>query len=201
MNYLAHLYLAGPSDASRIGNLLGDFVKGTPASLADDYPDEVIAGIMMHRRLDRFTDAHEQFLRARDMLAPERRRFAGIVIDIFFDHFLSRYWSHYSEQPLPEFIDDVYCSLERHPGWLSPDLAAIRPRMREENWLQGYGSLEGVAHTLSRLVARSPRTAAIEHSTDDLEAHYGAFRDSFVTFLPDARAYAATLLSQVSHDG
>ena len=84
MNYLAHLLLAGPTDASRVGNLLGDFVRGTPESLRGSYPDEVIAGIVMHRELDRFTDDHPAFQEARELLDPEHRRFAGIIIDIFF---------------------------------------------------------------------------------------------------------------------
>ena len=194
MNYLAHLYLAGPTDASRIGNLLGDFVKGTPASLEGDYPVEVIAGIVMHRKLDRFTDRHEQFLRARSLLAPERRRFAGIVVDIFFDHFLSRHWHEYSVQPLPLFIEAVHASLQRHPDWLSPKLAAVAPRLRSENWLHRYGSPEGITRTLERVARRSPRIAPIKDSIEDLLGKYNTFEETFLRFFPDARAFAATLL-------
>jgi len=69
MNYLAHLMLADDSDASRIGNLLGDFTKGTLASLAEVYPDEIIRGIKMHRAVDRFTDSHEVFKNSRALIA------------------------------------------------------------------------------------------------------------------------------------
>lgn len=194
VNYLAHLYLAGPTDASRIGNLLGDFVKGTPESLVGQYPAEVIDGIMMHRHLDRFTDEHEAFLKARSLLARERRRFAGIVVDIFFDHFLTQHWEKFSEQPLPEFIEEMYTTLERHPEWLSPELARVMPRIREENWLHSYGTIEGLALTLERISHRSPRTAPIRESTDDLVANYQSFDRAFHEFFRAARGYAATLL-------
>lgn len=200
MNYLAHLHLAGPTEASRIGNLLGDFVKGTPASLADRYPADVLSGIVMHRKIDRFTDAHEQFRRARQLLAPERRRFAGIVVDIFFDHFLTRHWSLYSGEPLEQFIERAYTSIERHPEWLSPELAAVVPRMRGQDWLHSYKSLEGVGYTLYRVARRSPRTATIRQSTDDLTENYHVFEDCFLNFYPDALAYAATLLSPASQE-
>lgn len=190
MNYLAHLYLAGPTDASRVGNLLGDFVKGTPKSLTDDYPREVIAGIMMHRHLDRFTDEHEAFLQAREFLAKERRRFAGIVIDIFFDHFLTVHWEQFSQQPLVDFIEEIYTTLERRTDWLSPQLAGILPRMRKENWLYSYGTIEGLSLTFERISRRSPRTAPMQDSTEDLVAHYHSLDRAFHDFFAAAREQA-----------
>lgn len=193
MNFLAHLYLAGSSDASRIGNLLGDFVKGTPESLVAHYPPEVIAGIVMHRHLDRFTDQNEHFLTARDLLVPERRRFAGIVVDIFFDHFLTIHWDQFAETPLTEFVAEMYATLERHPDWLSPEFATILPRMHEENWLSSYGTTEGIALTLERVSRRSPRIAPIKECSKELDQHYEAFESAFHLFFPAARIFAATL--------
>ncbi len=195
LNYLAHLFLAGPSDASRVGNLLGDFVKGTPESLQDQFPPEVIAGIMMHRRLDRFTDDHEAFLKARQLLAPERRRFAGIVIDIFFDHFLTVHWDKFADHPLPEFLEEIYSTLLRRPEWLSPQLARIVPRMKDENWLHSYGTIEGLSLTFHRIARRSPRITPIRESPDDLVAHYHSFDRAFHDFFPATRHYASLLRS------
>jgi acyl carrier protein phosphodiesterase len=195
LNYLAHLFLAAPTDASRIGNLLGDFVKGTPESLAGRFPPEVLDGIVMHRRLDRFTDDHPSFFRARDLLAPERRRFAGIVVDIFFDHFLIRHWDRFASDPLPEFVRTVYATLDRHPDWLGETLAEVARRMREEHWLASYRTIDGLALTLERIARRSPRTAPIRNGTDDLEANYAGFENAFLQFFPDARARAAALLA------
>ena len=194
MNYLAHLLLAGPDDASRVGNLMGDFVKGRPESLREDYPAAVVDGIMMHRQLDRFTDDHPSFRTARQWLAPERRRFAGIVIDIFFDHFLTAHWASFSTQPLPRFLEEIYATLERHRDWLSDELAGVLPRMRQENWLMSYGTIDGLALTFDRISERRPRLAAIRGSTDDLVAHYHSFDRTFHEFFGAAREHAAGLL-------
>lgn len=193
MNYLAHLYLAGPSDASRIGNLLGDFVRGTPDSLRNLYPDEIIDGIIMHRALDQFTDNHPSFLEARKLLAPERRRFAGVIVDIFFDHFLTQHWSTFSDQGLPDFVTEIYDTLERHPEWLSDDLRRILPRMRKESWLEAYGSISGIELTLQRVSSRSNRFGPLADAGADLVSHYHSLDRAFHDFFPDARDYAAGL--------
>lgn len=196
MNFLAHLYLAGPADASRIGNLLGDFARGTPDSLRDRFPAEVIDGIVMHRKLDRFTDDHPAFHDARALLDPSRRRFAGVVVDIIFDHFLSVHWSEYSDQALQDFLQSIYDGFDRHPGWLGDELAPLVPRIKQENWLMSYTTLDGLALTFARMAERSPRLAPITGARDDLAAHYQSFDDAFHRFFPDVREYAKELLEE-----
>jgi acyl carrier protein phosphodiesterase len=197
INFLAHLILAAPSDASRIGNLLGDFVKGTPESLRGSFPDEVLHGVMMHRHLDRFTDDHPAFKSARSLLAPERRRFAGIIVDVIFDYFLTAHWRQYfPTTDLPEFIDDCYSTLERNPNWLTEDLRTILPRMREENWLHSYGTVEGLTLTFQRISHRSRHTGAIAEAHLDFIAHKQSFEQAFLTFFPDVQKESARLLLQ-----
>ena len=192
MNYLAHLMLADDSDASRIGNLLGDFAKGTIEDLAKSYPPEIVRGIRMHRAVDRFTDSHQVFKDARSLLAPERRRFAGIIIDIIFDHYLCRRWQDYSEQPLKEFIESVYRALDEHPEWHAGRLASAFPMMRNENWLMTYASIQGIGLTLERVSRRSPRPSGLAGGIDDLRNHYQKLESHFRNFMPDLLAFAAT---------
>ena len=194
LNFLAHLLLAGPADASRIGNLLGDFARGTPESLTGRFPPEVIAGIVMHRKLDRFTDDHPAFHEARSYLAPERRRFAGIIVDVIFDHFLSLRWSEYCEQGLEEFVQDVYGAFDRHPTWLGDELPALLPRIKRNNWLLSYGTVEGIEYAFGRISKRSPRIAPIAGGGEEFRAHYAGFDRAFQQFFPEARTYAAELL-------
>ncbi len=100
MNYLAHLHLAEDSDESLLGNLLGDFVKG---HLGNEYSPEIIKGIKTHRKVDAYTDSNEKFLACKKLLRPDRRRFAGIIVDLSFDHFLAKNWSQYSNVELIKF--------------------------------------------------------------------------------------------------
>ena len=198
MNFLAHLALAGPSDASRIGNILGDFEKGTEEALLERLPKEIVAGILMHRQIDLFTDRHPVFRQARLLLAPERRRFAGIIIDIYFDHFLSQHWSRYHPGTVTDFIQAVYQGFDRHPDWLGKEFGPLVPRLKRENWLASYASVEGLAQTLDRVANYSPRFAPVADAMPDLLEHRAPFEEHFLSFYPEARQHATSLLGKNS---
>ena len=190
MNFLAHFHLAENTDASRVGALLGDFVRGTPESLRAQFPDEVIDGIMLHRAVDQFTDSHASFLDAKKFLSPERRRFAGIIIDIFFDHFLARHWQEYSDGPLNLFISEVYRTLDRRTDWLTPELEALAPRMQAENWLGTYGAIDGLALTFRRVSSRRKFLSPLVGAEEDLTSHYHSFSKAFHIFYPQVMEFA-----------
>src|ERR1700722_4398439 len=111
MNWLAHLLLSGPSSAARIGGILPDFAK--PPELKSLAP-EFQQGIRLHYQIDAFTDTHDIFKRSVRRIAPTARRFGGVIVDVFYDHFLSVSWKSYSEQSLEDFVEDVYVSFEVH---------------------------------------------------------------------------------------
>lgn len=192
MNYLAHLVLADDSDASRIGNLLGDFTKGTIASLAEIYPREILRGIEMHRAVDRFTDSHPLFKKSRLLLAPERRKFSGVIIDIIFDHYLSAHWQDYHHQDLESFIEDIYRAIDTHPEWQAGRLAKVFPMMRHENWLQTYTTIDGIALTLERVSQRGKRTAQIADGIIDLRKNYLELETHFLAFMPSLLSFTNT---------
>ena len=190
MNFLAHFHLAHPTDASRVGGILGDFARGTPENLRTRFPKEVVDGIMLHRVIDRFTDSHSVFLESKKFLHPNRRRFAGIVIDIFFDHFLAQLWSDYSQTPLPEFIEEIHSLLERRQEWLTPELVEVIPRMKNENWLGNYGTISGLALTFQRVSQRRPFLAPLAGAEEDLTDHYQSFGRAFREFYPEVLSFA-----------
>ncbi|MDC0087925.1 ACP phosphodiesterase [Akkermansiaceae bacterium] len=185
MNYLAHLLLADDTDASRIGNLLGDFTRGSLDDLAEIYPAELVRGIKMHRAVDRFTDSHDTFRDARSLLDPSRSRFAGIIIDIFYDHYLCLHWDKFSSIKIADFTQQVYQALEENPSWQAGRLAEIFPSMKSTNWLMNYGSLDGIEHTLLRMSQRSPRIGKIAYSIIDLKDNYDDFESLFLKFMPE----------------
>jgi acyl carrier protein phosphodiesterase len=191
LNFLAHFHLAQPTDGSRVGALLGDFVRGTPESLRTHLPSELVDGIVLHRVIDRFTDSHEEFLRTKKFLSPPRRRFAGIIVDIFFDHFLSQMWSDYSNIPLRQFIAEIHETLERRNGWLPPEVGAIIRRMREEHWLGTYGTIPGLALTFRKVSQRRSFLAPLVGAEDDLTSHYQSFTNAFRSFYPDVISFAS----------
>ncbi len=153
--------------------------------LENQFPAEVVRGIRMHRAVDRFTDSHEVFKSARALMAPERRRFAGVVVDIFYDHFLCVHWHDHADVPLEEFIASVYRALDEHPEWHAGRLADVFPMMRDEDWLTRYTTIEGIENTLFRVSQRSPRVGKIAGGIDDLRENYEAFESLFHHFMPD----------------
>ena len=125
MNYLAHLLLAEQTPQGWLGALMGDFVKG---AIDPTLPGGIRRGIVLHRRIDSFTDAHPVHRASRNRIAGARRRYAGIIIDLCYDHFLARSWAHHAALPLDEFTIEVYAVLARHRTLLPPRLERIAPR-------------------------------------------------------------------------
>ncbi len=191
MNYLSHLALAPNTDAARIGNLLGDFVKGTEISLRQLYPEELVDGIMLHRAIDKFTDKQPAFIASRKLLAPERRRYAGVVVDLIYDHFLSVHWDDLYDQPLDNFIEEIYTTIDEKKEWQLGTLKEAFPYMKSQNWLGCYGTLEGMNMTFRRVSSRSRFTTLIADTHLDLEKHYNEFEVHFHEIYHDLRKFVA----------
>lgn len=182
MNYLAHVFLAGPTHASRFGNLLGDFMRGVDlASL----PAAVRDGVEQHRRVDAFTDRHPLVKRSHARLPAGLRRFAGILVDVFHDHLLTRHWQRFAaDLRLTELTADVYRAIDVH--WhLAPErLRRVAAPMQHGDWLASYGELENVDHALRGLSGRMRRANPIGDALPTLLAHDAALERDFLEFFP-----------------
>src|SRR5215470_5364172 len=119
MNHLAHALLAGPDADLLLGSLLGDFWRGAPDPA---WPAGVGAGVVLHRKIDVYTDSHPVVAEARALFGAPWRRYAGILIDIYFDHALARAWPRHGPEPLEAFSARIGGLLERHHDWLPADL-------------------------------------------------------------------------------
>jgi acyl carrier protein phosphodiesterase len=185
MNWLAHLYLSEPTAAFRIGNLLPDLVSaGSLAAL----PQVFRRGVERHRRIDAFTDAHPVVRRSMRRFPPPHRRFAGILTDVYYDHFLSRGWPSFCPVPLGEFVAEFFEGLEQHRAELPPEAWARLDHIRRAGWLCCYGELAGVSDVLRRMGARFRRPCDLASSMAVFEAQYGDFQADFAEFFPELRA-------------
>lgn len=182
MNYLAHLYLADDTPESLLGNLLGDFLRGVRVQ---DFPLEVQAGIRRHFQVDAFTDTHPVPLESRRRIAAPQRRFGGVLVDIFYDHFLARHWREFSSEPLEAFSQRAYAALASQETLLPERLRHALPRMREEDWLASYREVEGVRTTLRRLSRRLRREHDLAAGVDELIRSYAALEADFRRFFPE----------------
>ena len=183
MNYLAHAWLARHSDEAILGGLLGDFVFGR--SVLQDWRPSVRIEIVRHRRIDRYTDEHPAVVEARALFGG-LRRYAGIVLDVYFDHRLARDWPRWNDESLHDFTARVYSVLREHRDELPPRLQAIAPRMAAHDWLGSYavrgnvdGAVRGIATRLSR---NGDKLVAC---LDLLRAHETRVDAAFDAFFPD----------------
>ncbi|HUP46541.1 MAG TPA: ACP phosphodiesterase [Thermoanaerobaculia bacterium] len=192
MNHLAHLFLAGDSEESMLGNLAGDFVKGR---LEGRYPAGVERGIMEHRRIDAFTDSHPEAAVFRRIIAADHGHYARVIGDIFLDHFLAREWSAFSDEALPEFLQRVYARLDGTVDRMPGRLRSVYPMMRDDGWLLSYASIDGIWTALFHLSKRFSRQPRLEFATHLLIDAREALLERFHRFMPDVIDYAKGLRS------
>lgn len=187
MNYLAHIYLARHSDDAMLGALLGDFVKPHAGA---HYSEEMAAEIVTHRKVDSFTDSHPVVLQAKQLFAGPSRRYAGIVLDVYYDHLLAVHWERYAEVPLRDFIARFYRALARRAEVLPPRLAQAAPYMIEQDWLGSYADYAGVEMAVRRISTRLSRNGHLmRDALADLARHHEELAAGFDVFFPELIAF------------
>jgi acyl carrier protein phosphodiesterase len=182
MNYLAHLYLSSDSSEALVGGLLGDFVKGRlhPGR----FPPPVLDAIALHRRVDGFVDDHPAFHRSRARFAPGFRRYAGVLIDVFYDHFLARDWDEHGGEPLERFTARAYDAFARHDALMPEHARRVARAMARDDWLAGYRDPDGVRRALHGLSRRLTRSNPLASGHAELARNYRELEADFRDLLP-----------------
>jgi acyl carrier protein phosphodiesterase len=186
LNYLTHLFFSDPGEEALLGSLLGDFVKGNPTGR---FPSAVADAILFHRKIDSYSDSHPITRRSRDRISPLRRRFAGVIVDVCYDHFLSRNWPQFSTVDLPSFVGGVYSALSNNRAMMPERLHRVLPRMIAEDWLGSYIRLEGVGDALDRIAGRLSRGGDFKGAVAEIDANYRDLEMDFLRFFPDLCAF------------
>ncbi len=182
MNFLAHLHLARLAESSLLGNLLADFVRGNPAGV---YDPAVVAGIMMHRRVDVLTDTQPEVKACRDIFSAEFRRVAPITLDVVWDHFLARHWQQLEPTcSLQSFTQEARSLIVPHLPQTPPRFQNLNSYLWPERWLERYAELPFIADVLHGMASRRPRLEALAGSFDDVERHYHQLETQFWQFYP-----------------
>jgi acyl carrier protein phosphodiesterase len=197
VNFLAHIYLSGTNDLIKIGNFSADGIRGK-AYL--DYPKDMQVGILLHRKIDSFTDNHPLFRQSCRRLYPIYRHYSRVIVDIYYDHFLARNWHQYAEQSLESFVSDFYDCLEEHMALLPPKFQHLTPHMISGNWLVSYAHLEGIASVLQGMDRRSGMQSKMSLAISELKSDYVNFQNDFEAFFKDLTLYAHEELDQLQSD-
>ena len=184
MNILAHAYLSGRNTEALIGNFIGDFIKGDPASPRHNLTPGEIAGVRLHRAIDTFTDAHPDVAAVRDLLHPRCHKYAGAAVDIFFDHFLAINFQQLTGEPLAGFITYFYQTLQDNVVRLPPSAMRMADYMIRQDWLSGYQFLEGIDRSLKGVSRRTIYPSGLDTAIEDLERYYDQITSHFMYFWP-----------------
>jgi acyl carrier protein phosphodiesterase len=191
MNFLAHIYLSGENDLIKIGNFMADGIRGKQF---EHFPDDVQKGIILHRFIDTYTDSHSIFRQSTRRLHEKYHHYAGVIVDIIYDHFLAKNWAKYSDEKLEDFINRFYTSLHDNYAILTEKTQGLMPYMIERNWLLSYQTVEGIHQILTQMDRRSKNISKMQFASEELKQFYNEFEEEFSIFFEDIKKQAAQKL-------
>jgi len=189
MNFLAHIYLSGDDEELMIGNFIADFVKGNKKN---DYPERICKGIVLHRMIDDYTDHNAITERSKARLRKKYGKYSGIIVDLYYDHFLAANFEEYQSESLKDFSHKTYSTLKKNWDALPEGVHYFLPFMIERNWLVNYATVEGIGRALSGLSIRVSFENKMAESVLDLEEQYCDFETDFREFFPELENFVKT---------
>jgi acyl carrier protein phosphodiesterase len=176
-----------------VGNFIGDFVKGR--NFSDVYEAEIAKGIELHRMIDEYTDHHPVVQQSKAKLRQKYRHYAAVIVDIFYDHFLSRYWNNYHQTPLEAFASATYKTIGAHEPILPHAVKVMLPYMIKDNWLVNYGNFYGIGQSLAGISRRAQYESKMDESIHELKDFYEEFKAEFNSFMPDMKREAENFIN------
>lgn len=189
LNHLAHLFLAPNSREARVGSLLGDFIRGVNP---DNLPAEVRLGLQHHRAVDAFTDRHPDVLASKRLFSHQRRRFAGVALDVLYDHYLLRHWHEFSDTNPERFIQEVYQDLEKSRHLMPERMIIVTRRMIEHDWFTAYADLDNIGFALDRIAGRIRFANRFSGIIEEIRENDRALEHHFLVFFPQLITFSDT---------
>ena len=186
MNFLAHCLLSCEDEYVLVGNFMADFVRNREVQAL---PPAVRRGVILHRHIDRFTDSHPAVKQSTQRLQPYHRKYAPVVVDVFYDYLLANYWHRYSMESLRAFAERQYYLLDKHRHLMPPRLQRRTAGMIAGDWLVQYGSWSGLTFTFGKLEQRLSKPEQLADVIAHLRQHEAALTADFHQFFPQLVAY------------
>ncbi|MCU0391757.1 MAG: ACP phosphodiesterase [Thermoflexibacter sp.] len=181
MNFLAHAYLSGQNEEILIGNFIADHVKGKQFL---QYSEGIAKGIQLHRRIDAFTDQHPIVKKSKARLQTSHRHYAGVVVDIFYDHFLAANWTKYHQENLSIYSQKVHQTISKYQEILPQKSSYFFQYMLKNQIFEIYAQIDGIHKVLTGMSKRTPFESGMEHASRNLIDFYQDFHAEFEEFFP-----------------
>ena len=196
MNYLAHAYLSFNKPGILVGNMISDFVKGKKKY---DYPEQIQQGIVVHREIDRFTDAHPVTKEAKEIFRPAYRLYAGSLMDVVYDHFLALDENEFTDEGLKTFTINTYALLDQFTDLFPEKFNRMYPYMKTQNWLYNYRYRQGIEKSLAGVVRRAKYLEESDTAYFLFNEHYDQLKNLYQLFFPELKLMAVNFLKQFDH--
>lgn len=197
MNFLAHIYLSFDDPQITLGNFFADHIR---ANKYKHLPNKVQKGILLHRHIDTFTDAHPIARKSSRRLHKNYSHYSQVIVDIFYDHFLAKNWSAYSKIPLVSYVELFYALLERNYDILPAGTKRMMPYMIADNWLYSYANLKGISKVLDGMNRRTKNKSKMNFAILDLEEHYTDFENEFFAFFQELITFSQQKFDSLCED-
>ena len=149
------------------------------------YSPGIAKGILLHRRIDHYTDTHPIVAETKARLRPRYRKFAPVIADMYYDHFLASEFEKYALKPLKAFTQEVYAIIQRHYDLLPLRVQHLFPYMQQQNWLLSYAQLEGITQALTGMSRRATFVSGMETAGEELQENYALYAAEFDAFFPE----------------
>ncbi len=186
MNYLAHLFLSGQNDEILVGNLLGDFVIGSIDHERNNYLTTPLKkGVHLHRLIDSFADNHNMTRECNKKLHHQYHKYAGVLVDIFFDHFLTKHWERFSDEKFEVFRLRTYRAFDSFEYLLPVKMYHLVDSMKKHDWLKNYSEHWGVEKALLNIAKRTKHHVPLQLAMSEFLEHYYFFENNFLVFFPE----------------
>ena len=195
MNFLAHIYLSGNNDLLKIGNFMADSIRGNSY---ENYPEEIKKGILLHRSIDSFTDMHPVYRKSKHRLHEKYGHYSGVIMDIFYDHFLAKNWANYSNKKLEDYADEFYQLLQDNYDLLTDKIQGMMPYMIARNWLVSYASISGLEMILFQMDHRTKNRVAMHESIVELQEFYLEFETEFTQFFMELQEHCQQKIHELN---
>ncbi|WNM17880.1 acyl carrier protein phosphodiesterase [Flavobacterium capsici] len=182
MNFLAHIFLSGENDQLKIGNFMADSIRGKSYK---KYPKEIRKGILLHRFIDSFTDTHPIYRQSKHRLHEKYGHYSGVIMDIFYDHYLAKNWSRYSNEKLEDYAERFYQLIQSKRHLLTERIHGMMPYMIGRNWLVSYATLEGLEMIMFQMDHRTKNRVAMHESIVELKQFDAQFEQEFFIFFDE----------------
>ncbi|WP_340073661.1 acyl carrier protein phosphodiesterase [Leptobacterium sp. I13] len=191
MNFLAHIYLSGDDSQVIIGNFIADGIHGKKYTL---YPWGIQKGILLHRAIDTYTDTHPIFRKSTKRLHEKYSHYSGVIVDIFYDHFLAKNWNDYSNIPLEKYSASFYELIQENIHVLPLHAQRMVPHMVKGNWLLSYKTVQGIENVLQGMDQRTKYNSKMNESIHELKKYYNSFELEFTSFFEELIIFSKSKL-------